>query len=118
MLAVGVDARAERISVLDCVSVAGGNSRGQAAVGAERDHLGAMLTSDLGRAIGRAVVDDEDVRLRKLASYLLEHRGKVVLLVPGRKEDERVGSVVHGSSLMSRMGSVLRSRGDIHPERR
>ena len=63
MLPVGVDAAAERVAVLHRVAVAGGDRCPKASVLAEREHLGAVLAGDLGRAVGRAVVDDEDVGL-------------------------------------------------------
>ena len=48
-----------------------------------------MLARHVGGAVGRAVVDDEDIRVRKLAVELAEHGREVLLLVPGGDEDER-----------------------------
>ena len=49
-----------------------------------------MFTGDGGGPVGRAVVDDEDVRLRKTRVQLVENRRQVLLLVPRRDEDEGV----------------------------
>ena len=67
MLAVGVDAAAVRVAVLERVAVTGGDAEPEAEVRAERVHLGAVLAGDVGRAVGRTVVDDEDVGVRQLA---------------------------------------------------
>ena len=64
MLTVGVDAAAVRVAVLERVAVPGGDPEAQAEIGAERVHLGAVLARDVGGAVGRAVVDDEHVRVR------------------------------------------------------
>ena len=90
VLAVRVDPPAVGVLVLERPGVAGGDPRPQAAVLAEREHLGAVLARDVGGAIGRAVVDDEHVRSRELLVQLVEHGGEVVLLVPGGDEDQRV----------------------------
>jgi hypothetical protein len=76
--------------VLERPGVAGGDPRAQAAVLAEREHLGAVLARDRGRVVGRAVVDHEHVGARNLAAELVEHGREVLLLVPGGDEDERV----------------------------
>ena len=90
MLAVRVDAAAEGVAVLVRPAVARGDSRAEAAVLAEREHLGAVLARDLGRPVGGAVVDDEHVGLGHLVAELVEHGRKVLLLVPGGDEDEGV----------------------------
>ena len=66
------------------VPVAGGDPGRQAAVLAERDHLAAVLARDLGRPVGRAVVDDEHVGLREPAPELFQHGRKAFFFVPGR----------------------------------
>jgi hypothetical protein len=49
-----------------------------------------MLTSDVGGAVRRAVVDDEYVDVRQLLLQLVEDGRKIVLLIPGRDEDKRL----------------------------
>src|SRR5262249_37807413 len=61
-------------------------------VRAEREHLGAALARDVHRAVGRPVVDDQDVHVRQLGFEIGEDRRQVVLLVPGRDEDDGVGA--------------------------
>jgi hypothetical protein len=51
-----------------------------------------MRSRHFGRSVRRAVVDDEDVRVRQAGAKLLEDGGEVLLLVPGRDEDEGLGS--------------------------
>ena len=69
---------------------------------AEGDDLGAAVARDLRGAVGRAVVDDHDVRVGQVLPQLLEHRREVVLLVPGRDEDDRVVRLpAHGSDRTS-----------------
>ena len=109
MLAVGIDAPAERIAVIRGVLPTGRDPGRKAAVRAERDHLGPALAGDLGRAIGRAVVDDEHVGLRKLLPKLVEHSREVLLLVPGRHEHERVALGGHEAS-SSRASTVAQLR--------
>ena len=84
MLAVRVDAAAELVTLLQGVPVAGGDPGWQPAVLAERDHLAAVLACDLGRPVGRAVVDDEHVGLREPAPELVQYGRKALFLVPGR----------------------------------
>src|SRR5205807_3352018 len=50
------------------------------------------LARDFHGSIGRAVIDNKHVSSRKLLSQLVEHGRKVLLLVPGGDEDERVAS--------------------------
>ena len=90
VLAVGIDAAAVRIAVLERVPVPGGDPEAQPEVGAQRVHLGAVLARDVGGVVGRAVVDDEHVGVRQLGVERVENRRKVVLLVPGGDEDQRV----------------------------
>ena len=90
MLAVRVDAPAEGIAVLERPPVARRDADPQAAVAPEREHLRPVLTRNLGRAIGRAVVDDEHVRPRQPLPQPVEHRRQVLLLVPGGDEDDGV----------------------------
>ena len=73
MLAVGVDAAAEGVVVLERPGIAGGDAGLEAAVLAEREHLGAVLAGDARGPVGRAVVDDEDVDVRQLPVELIEH---------------------------------------------
>ena len=78
--------------MLERPPVAGGDPEAQAEVRAEREHLGAVRARDLGRAVGRPVVDDEHVGVRDLRAQRVEHGGQVVLLVPRRDEDDGVAS--------------------------
>ena len=93
VLAVCVDAPAVDVAALERVPVARGDARPQPPVLAERENLGAVSPGDRGRAVGRAVVDDQHVRLRQHRAQLLEHGRQVRFLVPGRDEDERPGHV-------------------------
>ena len=99
MLAVGVDPQTERIAILVRIPIAGRDAGGQTAVRAEGDDLRPVLTRDRRRPIRGAVVDDENVGARKLASQLLEHGRKILLLVPRRDEDERGAARGHASSV-------------------
>jgi hypothetical protein len=90
MLAVGVDAPTEGVIVLECPGIAGGDAGLEAAVLAEREHLGAVLACHVRGPVGRAVVDDEDVGVRQPLPELVEHCREIALLVPGGDEDERV----------------------------
>ena len=58
------------------VAVAGRDPRPEPAVLAEREHLGPVLAGDVGGAVGRAVVDDEDVDVGKLGVELVEDPGR------------------------------------------
>ena len=101
MLAVRVDPAAERVLVLQRVGIARRDARAETAVDPERENVGAVGARNLGRAIRGTVVDDEHVRLGQLRPQLVEHGREVVLLVPGRQEDERVEPCVrrHGRRL-------------------
>ena len=57
---------------------------------------------DLGRPVGRAVVDDEDVDVRQLGAQLVEHGREILLLVQGGDEDE---GVARGATRPERSGS-------------
>jgi hypothetical protein len=94
MLAVGVDAAAEGVPVLERVAVARRDPGREAAVLVEGDNLRAVRLRDGGSRVGRAVVDDQEVGLRELLPQFLEDRGQVLLFVPGREKDEgvRVGA--------------------------
>ena len=92
MLSVGVDAPDVVVAALVGEGVARCDALSQPAVLAEREHLGAVGGGDGRRSVRRAVVDDEDVALRKPGAQLVEDGRKVVLLVPGGDEDERVGA--------------------------
>ena len=61
VLAVGVDAPAERVAALGRLSVAGGDAGPKAAVLAERDDDRSRGAGDLGGRVRRAVVDHEHV---------------------------------------------------------
>src|SRR5262249_9079405 len=91
VLAVRVDPAAVRVVVLVRVPVSGRDRLAQAAVVVEADDLGSPAPGDPCRSVGGAVVDDENVRRGQAAGELIQHCGKVRLLVPSRKEDERVG---------------------------
>ena len=88
MLPVGVHAAREVVVVLVGVAVPGGDALPQAAVLAERQHLGATVASNGGGAVGRAVVDDEHVDSGQLGAKLVEHGREIVLLVQRGNEDE------------------------------
>ena len=105
MLAVGVDAAAERVPVFERPGVARGDAGLEAAVLPEGQHLGTVLARDNGGPVGRAVVDDEDVDVRELPAELVEYRREIAFLVPGRNEDE---CVAHAASLAAVLeGSVV-----------
>jgi hypothetical protein len=110
MLAVGVDPAAVRIAARDGLFVAGGDRGSKATVHAERVNLGPVRACDLGRPVGGAVVDDEDVDLGKLAVELVEDRGEVLLLVPGREEDEGVRHARSSAPNRAASASTMRSR--------
>ncbi len=95
MLPVGVDAPAVRVAVLGGVAVALGDRGAQPAVVAERDDLGAVLAGDRGGAVGRSVVDDEDVGVGELPPQLVDHGREALLLVPGGDEDDGVARARH-----------------------
>src|SRR5213076_528511 len=61
----------------------------------ERHHLRAVLARDSGGPVRRAVVDDHHVGVGQLGLQLVEHGRQVLLLVPGRDEDD---GVAHRSS--------------------
>ena len=61
MLAVGVEPPAEVVPAVERLAVALGDALAQPAVLAERDDLRPALAGDVGRAVGRSVVDDEQV---------------------------------------------------------
>ena len=90
MLAVGVDAAAERVVVLERPGITGGNALLKTAVLAERQHLGAVRACDVGGGVRGAVVDNEDVGVRQFPVELVEHRGEIAFLVPGGDEDKCV----------------------------
>src|SRR5262245_43837064 len=104
MLSVGVDAAAIGVAAFRGGAVTSGDSRSQAAVLAEGENVGAVRPGDCSRFVGRAVVDDEQIRLRELLGELRQDGAEVVLLVPGGDEDERVG---HGR----RVAAVAQSPG-------
>jgi hypothetical protein len=54
-----------------------------------------MLPGDPGGPVSGTVVDDEQVGAGKPGSELVENGREVLLLVPGRDEDERVGAIGH-----------------------
>src|SRR5205823_6556471 len=85
-----VEPAAEAIPLLERVPVARGDRRLQATVLAEREHLRALVACELGGRVRRAVVDNQHVDVAELPPHLVEHRRDVLLLVPGRDEDERV----------------------------
>ena len=90
MLAVGVDPTDQLVPVVVGVRVARGDALAQASVLAERENLGAVGARNRGRRVRRAVVDDEDVGRRQARAELVQDGRDVVLLVPGRDEDEGV----------------------------
>ena len=118
MLPVGVDAPAIGVALLGGVRIA-------AAMPARRPRLvpnestsRAVVGRDGRRPVGRAVVDDEHVRVGQLGVQFVEDVGQVVLLVPRGNEDDRVARVGghHGDrsrSAHSRGGSdsVVSPRG-------
>ena len=76
-----------------------------------------MLARDVGRAVGRAVVDDDHVHVRQLAPQVVEHRRQVLLLVPGRDEDDGVAHVASaGAGLGDRVGERPPWSDSRHPE--
>src|SRR5205823_12993377 len=95
VLTVGVDAATELVVMFQGVAVARRDSGRESAILAERDHLAAVLACDLGRPVGRAVVDDEHVGLREPAPELVQYGRKALFLVPGRQKNERVAPSGH-----------------------
>jgi hypothetical protein len=108
MLAVRVHAAGVLVSVLCGVSVSRRDCGPQPPVLVEREHVGAMLARDLGGPVERPVVHDEHVGVRKLAAELREDAGEVVLLVPGRDENERVPLLGHSNQRTSRRIGISR----------
>ena len=94
VLAVGVDAAAERVAVLGRVGVPGGDPGGKAAVLAEREDLGAVLARHVAVPSVEPSSTTRTSTSGSSAAELVEHRREVLLLVPGRDEDERVGHAV------------------------
>ncbi len=90
MLAVGVDSADVRVCIRLRIRIAGGDPLLQAAVLPEGEDFRAMRPRDRGGPIGRTVVDDEYVALRQACSQFVQYARQVLLLVPGRNEDERV----------------------------
>src|SRR5436190_9731475 len=95
MLPVRVDAAAESVAVIERPPIARRDADRQAAVRAERHHLGAVLARDSGGPVRRAVVDDHHVGVGQLGLQLVEDRRQILLLVPGRDEND---GVAHRSS--------------------
>src|SRR3954468_8999002 len=102
MLAVGVDAPAVRVVVLERPAVPGRDADPKPLVAAEGVDGCAVLARDLRRAVCRAVVDDEHVRVGDLRAQPVEHRGQIVLLVPRRDEDDGVGHTRSSSDCAAR----------------
>ena len=113
VLAVGVDAAAVRIAALGRGAVAGGDAGPQAAVLAEGEDVGAVGSRDGDRSVGRAVVDDEEIRFGKLLGELRQDRAEVVLLVPGGDEDERVGHAQERSRVAARQAAGRQGTHDL-----
>jgi hypothetical protein len=90
MLSIGVDATAIGISMVERPAITGCNAGGQASIASQGEDVRAAFTGDVGRAVGRAVVDDEDIHVRQLIREIREDAGQVLLLVPGRNEHDRV----------------------------
>src|SRR5262249_12465892 len=89
------DAAAVAVAVLKRPAVPLRDADAQTEVGAEGNDVCPVLTCHLGRPVRRAVVDDQYVDVGKLLAQVVEDRGEVLLLVPGRYEDDRVS---HASS--------------------
>jgi hypothetical protein len=66
VLSVGIDPAAIGVVLARRVFVSGRDDDRQAAVLREAEHLCASLQRDLGSAVHGAVVDDENVHVRKL----------------------------------------------------
>ena len=111
MLPVGVHPARVRVAVVRRPAPTRGDPRPQAAVLAEREHLRPARARNFGCSVGRAVVDDEHVRLRKLLPKLLEHRRQVLLLVPRRDEDDGVG---HSGRTVAPSLAASRTRREAH----
>jgi hypothetical protein len=74
--------------VFEGVRVAGGDPGAQAAVRAERQHLGPSPARDCRRSVRGAVVDDQHVGFGNVRPDLVQDSRKVRFLVPRRNEDE------------------------------
>ena len=92
MLAVRVDASAEGVPVLEGPAVAGAIPTRRPWFVPSESTSAPCSRATSAVLIGRAVVDDEDVRVGQPLVQTLQDRGQVLLLVPGGDEDERVCS--------------------------
>ncbi len=103
MLPVGVDPAAERVAALRGLAIPRRDPGPQAAVDAEGDDDRSGGTRHLGRRVGGAVVDHEHVHVGQRHRELGEHRGEVLLLVPGGDEDDGVGLGAHRGRVQRRI---------------
>ena len=115
MLPVGVHPTDDRVSVVLRLAQPAAMPP-EAAVVSEGETC-APCSRHVGRTVGRAVVHHEDVGVRKPGGKLVEHGGKVGLLVPGREGRRACRWRRPPGQGMSRMSVELRSRGDSPPER-
>ena len=100
VLTVSVDPAGELVAALGGEAPAGGDTGLEPAILREAKHLRTTLPRHLGGPIGGAVVDDEEISFRKLGSHLGEHRGQVLLFVPGRDEDKQVVGGRHAETVL------------------
>src|SRR5664280_3781314 len=86
--AVRVDLHPDVVAAADGVTVPGAHRSADPEAVGQRQYLGAGLRGDLRRAVGRPVVDDEDVGLGQQRLHLLDHRPDAGLLIPGRNQHQ------------------------------
>jgi hypothetical protein len=91
MLAVGVEPPAEVVVAHERLPIALGDPLLQPAVLRERHDVRPGRSRHLRGAVGRAVVDHQQVGLGQRPVRLGEHAGKRTLLVPCRDEHDRAG---------------------------
>ncbi len=81
VLAVAVDAHGEVVAALEGEAEAGLDGAADAEVEREPEHVRALGGRDVGGAVGRAVVDDDDVEARVEGAQLVDHAPHGHLLV-------------------------------------
>ncbi len=95
VLTISVNPATECVLAFAGLTVASGNSSTKTKILVEGHNDCAMVSGDGGRGIGRPVVDDQYIDPRKEVSKLIEYRGKVLFLIPGGDEHDRVLSESH-----------------------
>ena len=120
VLPVGVDLHGHVVAVAQGVAVAGPHGTAHAEVERQPAHGGPGRRRHLGRAVGGAVVDDQQVRPRDARVDLPQGLGDARLLVPCGHDDENpetVRSCRHPRDATKRTVSVLGPSGLAHHQR-